>query len=91
MKTLNFKNLQLKSISGLITELDLREVIAEQIYSKLGGIKFKLLAEKIYKSEGDFQIDDKEEEAIKALVSDDSEFFNNKVADAIREQLNKTA
>ena len=37
--------------------------------------------------EGDFEIDDKEEEIFKALVSDSSEFFNNKVADAIREQL----
>lgn len=90
MKKLNFKQLKLKSISGQITELDLREIVAEQIYSKLGGIKFKLLAEKIYKSEGDFEIDDKQEEVIKLLVSDDSDFFNNKVADAIREQLNKT-
>lgn len=87
MKTLNFKNLQVKTISGNVTEVDLRETVAEQIYSSLGGLKTKLLAEKIYKSEGDFEIDDKEEEIFKALVSDSSEFFNNKVADAIREQL----
>ncbi|MEF9922985.1 MAG: hypothetical protein RR854_00225 [Muribaculaceae bacterium] len=87
MKTLNFKQLKLKSLSGQIIELDIREIIAEQIYSKLGGIKFKLLAEKIYKSDGDFEINEKEEESLNALVSDDSDFFNNKVADAIREQL----
>lgn len=87
MKTLNFENLQLKTISGQIVESDLREMIAEQIYSSLGGLKTKLLAEKIYKSEGDFEIDEKEEEIFNALVSDNSEFFNNKVADAIREQL----
>lgn len=87
MKTLNFKNLQVKTISGNVTEVDLRETVAEQIYSSLGGLKTKLLAEKIYKSKGDFEIDDKEEEIFKALVSDSSEFFNNKVADAIREQL----
>ncbi|RHV92570.1 hypothetical protein DXA95_12255 [Odoribacter sp. OF09-27XD] len=87
MKTLNLKNLQVKTISGNVTEVDLRETVAEQIYSSLGGLKTKLLAEKIYKSEGDFEIDDKEEEIFKALVSDSSEFFNNKVADAIREQL----
>lgn len=87
MKTLNFRKLQLKSLAGEVTELDIREVVAEQIYSKLGGLKYKILAEKIYKSVDDFEVDEKEEEAMKALVSDESEFFNNKVADAIREQL----
>lgn len=87
MKILNFKALQLKSLSGDVTVLDLREIIAEQIYSKLGGLKFKLLAEKIYRSEGDFEVDEKEIEALGMLVADDSEFFNNKVADAIRAQL----
>lgn len=84
---MNFKELQLKSLSGQIIVIDVREIIAEQIYSKLGGLKFKLLAEKIYRSEGDFEIDEKEAEALGVLVADDSEFFNNKVSDAIKAQL----
>ena len=89
MKKVNFEFLELKSLSGKVEVANVKEDLAELIYSRLGGLKYKLLAEKIYKSESPCELDDSEVEILKQLVSSDSGLFSNKLADALRELLEK--
>ena len=49
MKEINFEFLELKSLSGKVEVANIKEDLAELIYSRFGGLKYKLLAEKIYK------------------------------------------
>ena len=64
-------------------------MVADTIYSRCGGLKYKLLAEKIYKSPSPCELDDTEVELFKNLVSPESDLFSNKVSDALRELLEK--
>lgn len=89
MKKINFEFLELKSLSGKIELANVKEDIAELIYSRMGGLKWKLLAEKIYKSSSPCELDDGEMELLLQLVSPDAGLFSNKVSDALRELLEK--
>ena len=84
---INFKELEVKSISGKVTKVDSREGIAEIIYDQTHGLKYKLLAERIYKSTGVMELDDTELSTLNSLLETD--FFVNKITDAIRDNLIK--
>lgn len=88
MKTINFEKFELKSLSGRIDVLDVKEAFAELIYAHLGGLKYKLLAEKIYKSNGDCELDDLECELLATIAAPESGYLSNKFADAIRKKIN---
>lgn len=89
MKTINFEFLEVTSLSGKVELIDVKEIVAETIYSRLGGIKWKLLAEKIYKSISPCELDDKDVELLRQVVASDAGLFSNKLADALREALGK--
>ncbi len=89
MKKINFEFLELKSLSGKPEVANVKEMVADTIYSRCGGLKYKLLAEKIYKSPSPCELDDTEVELFKNLVSPESDLFSNKVSDALRELLEK--
>ena len=89
MKKINFEFLELKSISGKSEVANVKEMVSEQIYSHLGGLKWKLLAEKIYKSPSPCELDDTEAELLQQIVTPDAGFFSNKLSDALRELLEK--
>ena len=80
---INFEFLKLKSLSGEVKEMDTREAIGELIYSSTNGIGYKLLAEKIYKSGGEIELDENEVKLLGRLL--DGDFFTNKLTDAIRD------
>ena len=82
---INFKILNLTSLSGEVKEMDTREAIGELIYSSTNGIGYKLLAEKIYKSCGEIELDENEVKLLVRLL--DGDFFTNKLTDAIREHV----
>ena len=84
---INFKELEVKSLSGKVTKVDSREGIAEIIYDQTHGLKYKLLAERIYKSTGVMELDDTELNTLNSLL--DTDFFVNKITDAIRDNLIK--
>ena len=89
MKKINLEFLELKSLSGKPEVANVKEMVADTIYSRCGGLKYKLLAEKIYKSPSPCELDDTEVELFKNLVSPESDLFSNKVSDALRELLEK--
>ena len=84
---INFEKLKVKSLSGVVTEIDSREGIEEIIYDQTPGLKYKLLAEKIYKSTGVLELDETELNTLNSLL--DTDFFVNKITDAIRDNLVK--
>lgn len=77
----------MKSLSGQSEVANIKESMAELIYSRMGGLKWKLLAEKIYKSPSPCELDDNEVGLLEQLVTPESEFFSNKLSDALRELL----
>lgn len=89
MKKVNFEFLELKSLSGKVEVANLKEFIADQIYSMCSGLKYKLLAEKIYKSPSPCELDDEEVKSLLKLSNIESGVFSNKVADALRELVEK--
>lgn len=82
MKQVNFKELKVKSISGKETIVDARELVAEQIYANTGGLKWKLLAEKIYKDEL-CVFNDEEWSLFQKAIDPENGLFNCKMMDAI--------
>lgn len=83
MKKINFKELEIKSLSGkTLAVTDKREEIAEVIYQRTGGLRFKLLAEKIYK-EDICEFTDQEWEIFAKLIAPDVEVFSSSVCDAV--------
>lgn len=84
MKKINFEFFKLKSLSGKVEVANVKENLAELIYSHLGGLKYKLLAEKIYKSPSPCELDETEVELLKRLVSPETGLFSNKLSDALR-------
>lgn len=81
MKTVNFKELELRSLSGETEKADAREFLGEMIYARVPGLRAKLLAEKIYKSCGDVELSDEEEGALREIA--ESGLFSGKLCDAI--------
>lgn len=87
MKKINFEFLKIKSLSGKVEVANVKENLAELIYSRLGGLKYKLLAEKIYKSPSPCELDETEVKLLKGLVSPENDLFSNKLSDALMEAL----
>lgn len=85
MKTVNFKELELKSLSGRTEVADVRELLGEVIYARMSGLRNKLLAEKIFKSDGDCELTDEEEGALREIAGGD--MFPGKLSDALLEAL----
>lgn len=86
MKKVNFERLRMRSLSGLVEEVDAREYLGEVIYARLGGLRNKLLAEKIFKSEGDCELTEEEAETLRGVLAKD--LFSAKLTDALLEAIN---
>ena len=89
MKEINFEFLELKGLSGKVEVANIKEDLAELIYSRFGGLKYKLLAEKIYKSPSPCELDEGEVELLKGMVSPETSYLPNKVSDALMALLEK--
>ena len=89
MKKLNFKELELKSLGGTLVKVDQRHFIGEMIYANSGGLGYKLLAEKIYRSEGEIELTDAEIKEFSPFFEGETQMLSNKIADAIKAQLEK--
>ena len=86
MKKVNFEHLKLRSLSGREEEADVREFVGEMIYARLGGLRNKLLAEKIFKSSGECELDDAEAEVLREIA--EGGLFSANLGDAIAEAIN---
>lgn len=64
---------------------NISESLANGIYMNIPGLKAHLLAEKIYKSVGDTELDNEE---IK-IIAESAEMFPGVLADSIKDFLNK--
>ena len=89
MKKINFDFFKFKSLSGKVEVANIKEELAELIYSRFGGLKYKLLAEKIYKSPSPCEFDKGEIELLKGMVSPEASYLPNKVSDALMALLEK--
>jgi hypothetical protein len=90
MKTINFKEfvLALDIARTKKQTVDIREVFANIIYTRVNGIKAHSLSMMIYRSDGIVEITDEEAELIKTVSG---QFCTPAFIDAINEQLeNKT-
>ena len=88
MKTLNFKELEVY-INFAKTEskvIDIRESTADFIYQNYPRMRYKELAEKIFRSDGPFEIDEAEEELLRQIIQGDALVMS--VTEAIENQLN---
>lgn len=81
MKQVNFEKLELKSLSGRTETADVREFVGEMIYARMGGLRNKLLAEKIFKSTGACELEDADVDALRSIA--ESGVFSAKLSDAI--------
>ena len=89
MKKINFEYLKFKSLSGKVEVANIKEELAEIIYYRFGGLKYKLLAEKIYKSPSPCEFDKGDIELLKGMVSPEASYLPNKVSDALMALLEK--
>ncbi len=89
MKKINFEFVVMKTISGKEEVGNIKENVAESIYARCSGLKYKLLAEKIYKSPSPCELEDEEVELLAKLANMESGIFSNKVSDTLRELLEK--
>ena len=89
MKKINFEFVVMKTISGKEEVGNIKENVAESIYARCSGLKYKLLAEKIYKSPSPCELEDVEVELLAKLANMESGIFSNKVSDTLRELLEK--
>ena len=80
--------LEVKSLSGVSKFMSVRETLAELIYERMGGLKFKLLAEKIYK-ESPCDLSDEEVSILKSFASHENGILSSKMSDAIINTLNR--
>ena len=80
---INFEFVVMKTISGNEEVGNIKELVAESIYARCGGLKYKLLAEKIYKAPSPCELEDEEVELLARLARAESGIFSNKVADAL--------
>ena len=81
MKKVNFKQLELRSLSGEREEADVRDFVGEMVYARVPGLGAKLLAEKIYKSDGEIELSEEEEGVLKGIA--EGGLFSGKLSDAI--------
>lgn len=89
MKKVNFEFVMMKTISGKEEVANIKELVAESIYASCSGLKYKLLAEKIYKSPSPCELEDEEVKLLAKIASMESGIFSNKVSDTLRELLEK--
>lgn len=89
MKKVNFEFVVMKTISGKVEVDNIKEIVAESIYARCSGLKYKLLAEKIYKSPSPCELEDEDVKLLAKLASMESGIFSNKVSDTLRELLEK--
>lgn len=73
--------MELKSLSGRTETADVREFVGEMIYARMGGLRNKLLAEKIFKSRGECELEDADVDALRSIA--ESGVFSAKLSDAI--------
>lgn len=85
MKTVNFKEFELRGLSGRTEVADVREFLGEAVYARVPGLRAKLLAEKIYKSDGDVELSEDEEAVLKEVA--EGGLFSGKLSDALLESL----
>ena len=82
----NFEFLKTKKLSGDIQIINIRESLAELIYERFAGLKYKLLAEKIYK-ETPCELTDIEIDLLKSIANHDNGILSAKIVDAINDAL----
>lgn len=87
MKKINFKEFPMKKglSSNDNTIIDIREEFANIIYNNVNGIAALTLAQKIYKSDGELEIDDDEESIIVNVVD---QFCIGRLIDSLHSVLN---
>jgi len=86
---INFEFVVMRTISGKEEVANIKELVAESIYASCSGLKYKLLAEKIYKSPSPCELEDEEVKLLVRLASMESGIFSNKVSDALMALLEK--
>jgi len=86
---INFEFVVMRTISGKEEVGNIKELVAESIYASCSGLKYKLLAEKIYKSPSPCELEDEEMKLLARLASMESGIFSNKVSDALMALLEK--
>ena len=71
MKKINFANLSVRTGIGSYqtTRLNIKESFANMLYTQVSGIAALVLAQKIYKSEGEEEYDDNEYELIMRVAN----------------------
>lgn len=78
---INFEFVVMRTISGKEEVANIKELVAESIYASCSGLKYKLLAEKIYKSPSPCELEDEEMKLLARLASMESGIFSNKVSE----------
>ena len=86
---INFEFVVMRTSSGKEDVGNIKELVAESIYASCSGLKYKLLAEKIYKSPSPCELEDEEVKLLARLASIESGIFSNKVSDALMALLEK--
>lgn len=89
MKKINFEFVELTTISGKKEVANIKELVAESIHASCSGLKYKLLAEKIYKSPSPCELEDEEVKLLARLASMEGGIFSNKVSGALMTLLEK--
>ena len=71
MKKINFSSLSVRTGIGSdqTTQIDIKESFANMLYIQVSGIVALVLAQKIYKSEGDEEYDDNEYDLIMRVAN----------------------
>lgn len=71
MKKINFASLSVRTGIGSdqTTQLNIKESFANMLYTQVSGIAALVLAQKIYKSEGEEEYDDNEYELIMRVAN----------------------
>ena len=70
MKKIDFQHFRIANgiKQDVIVEIDTREQLADVIYNNVNGIAALTLAQKIYKSEGDTEYDEKEIKVLTEVI-----------------------
>lgn len=71
MKKINFSSLSVRTVIGSdqTTRLNIKESFANMLYTQVSGIAALVLAQKIYKSEGEEEYDDNEYDLIMRVAN----------------------
>ena len=74
MKKIDFQHFRIANgiKNDIIVEIDAREQLADVIYNNVNGIAALTLAQKIYKSEGETEYDEKEVKVLTEVIENHS-------------------